>query len=103
VDQGQRAGELDAADGDGEHGDDLDDEQPAAGVHLLAEHRHAVAGADDRVAEGERWLDGHQRAGLQGVLQQEQRADPGDRGPVELPGAEERGDAGVQGRHRALQ
>jgi len=56
----QRAGELDAADGDGEHGEDLDDEQPAAGVHLLAEDRHPVAGADYRVAEGERRLDGHQ-------------------------------------------
>jgi hypothetical protein len=103
VDHGQRAGQLDAADGDGDDGDDLDREQPPAGLHVLAEDGDPVAGADDRVAQGERRLDGYQRAGLQGVLQQEQRADPGDRGPVQLPGTEERRDAlVVQGGHRAL-
>jgi hypothetical protein len=103
VDHGQRAGQLDAADGDGDDGDDLGGEQPSARLHVLAEDGDPVAGADQRVAQGERRLDGHQRAGLQGVLQQEQRADPGDRGPVQLPGAEERRDAlMIQGGHRAL-
>jgi hypothetical protein len=103
VDHGQGAGQLDAADGDGDDGDDLDGEQPAAGLHVLAEDEHPVAGADQRVAQGQRGLDGHQRAGLQGVLQQEQRADADDRGPVQLPGAEERDEAlVVEGGYRAL-
>src|ERR1700733_10799691 len=38
VDEGQGAGELDAADGDGEHGDDLEG-QPGAGPHGLVEER----------------------------------------------------------------
>ena len=62
VDHGQRAGQLDAAEGHRDHGDDLDDQQPAAGPHVLAEDGHPVAGADQRVAEGERRLDGDQRA-----------------------------------------
>jgi hypothetical protein len=103
VHHGQRAGQLDAADGDGDDGDDLDREQPSAGLHVLAEDEDTVAGADDRVAQGERRLDGDQRAGLKGILQHEQRADPGGRGPVQLPGAEERRDALlVQGGDRAL-
>jgi hypothetical protein len=68
---GQRAGKLDAADGDGDHGGDLDDQQPPAGLHVLTEHGHPVGGADQGVAEGERRLDGDQGAGLQAVLQQE--------------------------------
>jgi hypothetical protein len=98
----QRPGQLDAADRDGEHGDDLDDQQPPAGVDLLAQDSHPVAGADQRVAQGERRLHRDQRPGLQAVLQQEQRADPGHRGPVQLPGAEERPDPLVQVRDRAL-
>jgi hypothetical protein len=102
VHQGEGAGQLDAADGDGEHGGDLDDEQPAAGPYVLVEDGHPVAGADQRVAEGERRLDGDQGARLQAVLQQEQRADPGGGGGVELPGGEERDDAAGQLRHGAL-
>jgi hypothetical protein len=103
VDHGERAGQLDAADGHGDDGDDLGGEQPPGGLHVLAEDGHAVAGADQRVAQGQRRLDRHQRAGLQGVLQQEQRADAGERGPVQLPGAEERDDAlMVEGGDRAL-
>jgi hypothetical protein len=49
VDHGQGAGQLDAADGDGNDGDDLDGEQPSAGPHVLAEDEHPVAGADQRV------------------------------------------------------
>jgi hypothetical protein len=71
VHHGQRAGKLDAAEGDRDQGDELHDEQPAAGLDVLAEDGHPVAGADQRVTEGERRLDGDERPGLQGVLQQE--------------------------------
>jgi hypothetical protein len=88
----QRAGELDTADGNRDDGDDLADEQPSAGPHVLVEDRHPVAGADQRIAEGERRLDGDQRAGLQAVLQQEQRTESGRGGRVQLPGGEKRHD-----------
>jgi hypothetical protein len=103
VDHGQGAGQLDAADGDGEDGQDLDGQQPAAGPYGLVVDGYAVARADQRVAQGERGLDGDQPAGLQAVLQQEQRADPGGGGRVQLPGGEERPDALVQVRHCALE
>jgi len=44
--RGQRAGQLDAADGYREDRDDLGGEQPPAGLHVLAEHRDPVAGAE---------------------------------------------------------
>jgi hypothetical protein len=58
VHQGQGAGELDTADGDRDDGGDLDNEQPSTGSHVLVEDRHPVGGADQRIAEGERRLDG---------------------------------------------
>jgi hypothetical protein len=60
VDHGERAGQLDAADGHGDDGDDLDGEQPPGGLDVLAENGHPVTRADQRVAQGERRLDGHQ-------------------------------------------
>ena len=77
---GEGAGQLDAADGARDEGDELADAQPAAGPHVLIEDRHPEGDADQRVAEGEGRLDGDQRAGLQGGLQQEQRTDAGDGG-----------------------
>jgi hypothetical protein len=71
VHEGQRAGQLDAADGDGEHAEDLNDQQPAAGVDVLAQDGHPIAGTNQCVTQGERRLDRDQRPGLQAVLQQE--------------------------------
>jgi hypothetical protein len=85
VDDGQRAGQLDAAEGYRDDGGDLDDEQPPAGAHGLVEHGHAVAGADQGVAQGQRGLNRDEGARLQRVLEEEQRADAGHGGPVELP------------------
>jgi len=60
VDHGQRAGEFDAADGYRDHGGDLGDEQPSSRLHGLVEDGDPVGGADQRVAQGERWLDGNE-------------------------------------------
>jgi hypothetical protein len=102
VHDGQRAGELDTADGHRDDGSDLDDQQPPAGADALVKHGDPVGRADQGVAQGQRRLDRDERAGLQGVLQQEQRADPGYRGAVELPGGQERDDALVQVGHGRL-
>jgi hypothetical protein len=85
VDYGQRAGQLDAAEGDRDDGGDLDDEQPPIGTHGLVEHGHPVAGADQGVTQGQWGLNRDKGARLQRVLEEEQRADAGHSGSVELP------------------
>ena len=98
----RRLGDLDVTDHDQHQAHDLRDEEPAE-PQLLVEQHDPVGDADQRVTDGQHRLRGGQRAGLERILQQEQRADPGDGHPVQLPGGEERRRAPVERRHGLFQ